>query len=349
MGCSTIGSAPDSELGGWGFESLHPIQLKENNMEEKKRDFPKYGSIENLYKCKEILEKRVVLTEKLHGTNARLMYDDILDKIRCGGRNQEFDGPGAKHDGYKFWHYVHETLPESVREKLKGYPGWIFYGEFFGNGVQKGVKYRLDNEKEFRVFDIKDNEGKYLSSMQMEIVCDIVGLQKVPTIYSGILTVEKLESLIDMESQTAIENGVHDIKNLAEGVVIKPILPCIDSRGNWMRAKFKSDRWKENASKPKIPKALDPKMQALKEQAVGFADRVVTEGRVHTVVEHITREGNTKIDMSRTPDFLRELVKDVWEEHAQPEDKDAMKIMNKTITNKAMHLWKKYVSENYRA
>jgi Rnl2 family RNA ligase len=300
------------------------------------REFTKYGDIENLYRTTEILaQEDVVITEKIHGT------------IRCGGRNREFVEVNSQYDGYGFQLYV-DNLPEQTKKHLEYYPGYIFYGEFFGAGIQKGIQYRADREKEFRVFDIKNSLGKYVSYQGMKVICQFVGLKTVPLVARGKVTQEMLEDLINIESKTGKENSVEEKENFAEGVVLKPAIPCLDSHGNWMRAKFKSDKWKEKANAPKIPKSLDPKVQAMILFAEDFAAEVVTEGRIHTIVEHITRDGNITIDMTRTPDFLKEMTKDIWKEHKPPEDKETLKIFNKKLSSTAIPMWKKFVSENYR-
>lgn len=306
--------------------------------------FPKYGSIENLAKKSDILDlKTLVVTEKIHGTNVRVMFDEE-DGLVVGSRNNIIykDGERPSTDGFGFVKWLHE---DDRWEELKLFPEHIFYGEFHGPGIQKGVKY--SEEKDFRVFDIRNASGGFVSWGEVESICKLVNFKTVPVIMMGKVTIDSLEKTMDFPSVVAVLNGLEPSpENTWEGVVVKPYQPERDHRGNWIRAKYKSNKWAERAKGAVKTKRLDPVQAATKQAAEAFAQEVVQVGRVHTIVDHITRDGDTELSMKRTGDFVRSFIKDVMKDcndvydHLDPSD---INIYNKAVSSLAVQEWKKYL------
>lgn len=149
--------------------------------------------------------EEVVLTEKIHGCNARYCYANGRLYV---GSHKSFRGTsptkwaqwltstklriqdffGRKHradlirDHGDVWWQAAKLY--NLEERLTPYPNHIFYGEIFGRGVQD-LEYGLDHRK-FVVFDILDvNEGRYLDFDEMENTCDRLGLETAPILYRG--------------------------------------------------------------------------------------------------------------------------------------------------------------------
>ena len=229
--------------------------------------FPKYGSVNNLYKCKNILDHKVVVTEKLHGTNVRFMWDEESGLV-LGGRNLVLfkDGQQNEQDGYSFTHFMFNISSIDL-EELKKYEGYVFYGEYHGAGIQKGITYMSDRVKDLRIFDIRNPEGDFIPWDDAALICLDIQVRIVPTICEGIFTMEELEKLLNQPSQTALLNGVEAEENFSEGVVIKPVTPQRDRYGEWMRAKLKGAKWTEQAHKPKVPRPVNPEVVRLNQEA----------------------------------------------------------------------------------
>ena len=90
----------------------------------------------------------------------------------------------------------------------------------------------------------------------------------------------------------------------------------------------------------------DPERDKIQQAAKDFAQEVVTPGRISVIVDHITRDGNTKLDMSRTGDFIRAFVNDVMCECRDVYDvleKKEINIFNKTLSSAAVPMWKEYL------
>lgn len=97
------------------------------------QSFPKIGR----------LNREVVVTEKLDGTNAQVYVSDDGTKIHAGSRNRWIT---LGSDNYGFARFVDENRDEL----LKLGPG-LHYGEWWGSGIQR--TYGL-TEKRFSLFNV---------------------------------------------------------------------------------------------------------------------------------------------------------------------------------------------------
>jgi hypothetical protein len=90
------------------------------------------------------LSRDIVITEKIDGTNG-LVYIDENNNIFAGSRNRWLD---EHTDNHGFYHWVMDEKEELLKLS-KGY----HYGEFWGNGIQRG--YDLPKgEKRFSLFNV---------------------------------------------------------------------------------------------------------------------------------------------------------------------------------------------------
>lgn len=199
--------------------------------------FHRYTSIENINNFTNVLQdgEEVVVTEKLHGTNARvgleLYREDFPLEFTYGShRMVAFDGM-----------YVHafDRLP-AVRELLavlakdQGRP--IIFGEIFGDGVQD-MRYGLKDKYEFRAFDLSLN-GDYVGYDWFVDLCRSYGVPMVPELYRGPFSLEKIRSLTDGPTTLVDHPSKHTSKfHGREGVVVKP---TVERRAHGARVIFKS-------------------------------------------------------------------------------------------------------------
>jgi RNA ligase (TIGR02306 family) len=206
-----------------------------NQVSKKKLNplFDKYTEIENIKNYTDVFVEGddVVITEKLHGYNARYRNLEIsngqglgiLERLSnwyqkyilkqthqfvYGSHNVQITSFSNKSNFYG------EDLWGSMAKKynLKDIPkGVIVYGEIVGEGVQDltyGVK-----ERELFVFDVK-MEGKYLTWGEVKDFCDAYGLQIVPEIYFG----RYYDGILDVYTQG---KSVICPTQMREGIVIK--------------------------------------------------------------------------------------------------------------------------------
>jgi len=310
-------------------------------------NFPKYGSIKNLRKSNEVLTHRCVVTEKIHGTSARFVITE-QDGLLVGTRNNTVfnensnTDPTHSHYGFVTWLREQKKIISCTRRMFTRY---VFYGEWFGPGVMAGIDYG-STEKTFRVFDIRGPNGIYEPWHEVEAICLVAGLETVPVLLKGIVTIEDLNALVNRPSTFGKFNGVEADNNTGEGVVIKPCTPALDKHGEALRAKYKSDKWAESHNVKK-PRKISPEEMEFLEQADSFAKSVVTPGKMAVIIEHITREGNTELNMSRTGEFLREFALDTMKEFPEvyePLNKKQKSVYNKRVCSYASFEWKKHIN-----
>jgi hypothetical protein len=91
------------------------------------------------------LSRDIVITEKIDGTNG-LIYIDENNSMFIGSRNRWLD---EHTDNHGFYHWA----IGNKEELLKLRPGY-HYGEFWGNGIQRGYNL-LKGEKRFSLFNTK--------------------------------------------------------------------------------------------------------------------------------------------------------------------------------------------------
>lgn len=205
-----------------------------NRVKNANSNFNKYTDIENIknyFNVFEDDEEEVVITEKIHGTNARFgmlpannlsknIFTMFFNKIKS-----------YLFDSYEFCYGSHnvqlgalknndDVNEDSVWSKMaKKYnlnkiipKDYIVYGEIVGPGIQDLI-YGLE-DIDLYVFDIK-YKGVYLSYDEMIEFCNKFNLKTVPLLYRGPYNKDLLLTYTDGQSLLCP-------KQIREGCVIKP-------------------------------------------------------------------------------------------------------------------------------
>jgi|CXWL01.1.fsa_nt_gi hypothetical protein len=199
--------------------------------------FRKYPEIVRLDRRPEILSvKHVVATEKIHGTNFRLFFPagmTSLDEVRFGGRNEEFDaGTDGFYGGRPVrWFRDRADLLQRMFEAFTsyGFTDVTVFGEAFGAGIQKGVRYVAGDEVLFRAFDVMVGDNFVTYDIFVK-VCEEAGLPRVPEVWRGEPNVTAFDALLEQDSVEAKNNGVTAEGNVSEGVAIRAT-PLLRDRG----------------------------------------------------------------------------------------------------------------------
>jgi RNA ligase (TIGR02306 family) len=197
--------------------------------------FDKYTDIENIKNYPNALldGECVVVTEKLHGSNARMgwvgtgvfnpagmvpgvsLVEDEggifrpdtgeMHNFHVGSRRMVID-PESEGD-----QWVNVAKKYDIAAKLWEYPGYVVYGELIGANVQK-LAYDF-KEKEFRAFDVWDGT-RYLDTDDFFGFCARLAIPTVPILYAGPYSKDVLD----------LRNGKSTIaSHIREGIVIKPV------------------------------------------------------------------------------------------------------------------------------
>jgi RNA ligase (TIGR02306 family) len=186
-------------------------------------------------------EDEVVITRKLHGTNARYGIVrkkklSLLDRVKMffgnkwaafeyvyGSHNVE---KGSDSQGFydtdvwktvanqydirgKLWDHVKDTY-----ESLDLTEGFVIYGEIYGAGIQKNYEYGLTDVK-FAGFDVQV-DGVYQPYINETVHFDCLQLPQVELLYQGIWVKEIQDTFV-------FNNNIEGTKIPHEGVVVKSV------------------------------------------------------------------------------------------------------------------------------
>ena len=154
-----------------------------------------------------------VFTEKVDGTNIRVMFDG--QQITFGGKTDN-----AQIPAFLITRLQNVFLPQLETFKDKFSDGVCLYGEGYGAKIQKGGgKYRQDQD--FVLFDVRIGEW-WLERHAVEDIATELGLDVVPIIGTG-----TLYDMIDMTRQGFVSQWGNFT---AEGIVARPRVE-LQSRG----------------------------------------------------------------------------------------------------------------------
>lgn len=134
-------------------------------------EFPKFEPFPSLHR----LSRRVIVTEKLDGTNSQIYISDDGAEILAGSRNKWIT---PQNDNYGFAGWVERNKTEL----LKLGPGTHF-GEWWGAGIQR--KYSI-GEKRFSLFNTERWGAERPSC------CHVV-----PILWDGIMDTLKIDSVLE--------------------------------------------------------------------------------------------------------------------------------------------------------
>jgi RNA ligase (TIGR02306 family) len=197
----------------------------------------------------------VVITEKIHGCNARYAWRD--GRMWCGSRTQwrksgeqtwwhkfktrlqrwwrKSNRPNQDIDMGNVWWRVLKTHPW-IEAWCKANPDCVLYGEVFGD-VQD-LKYGAgENELFFRAFDVLRG-GQWVDAI--EFLTMLPAEHRVPVLHCGDYEPAMLEELSRGDSKLA--------KQMSEGIVIRPVRERWDGRVGRIALKLVSDRYLERAA-----------------------------------------------------------------------------------------------------
>lgn len=165
--------------------------------------------VETYYRYPDVfkLDEEVVVTEKIHGTNARFVFTQ--DRMWCGSRHQ-----WKKQEPPNLYTKALRVYPQ-IEKFCRGCPDTVVFGEIFGDvqdlkyGAEKGQIF-------FAAFDIMKN-GRFLDWDVFYEYGTTWFLPRVPDLYRGPFDKEKILALADGPS---VYPGA---SNVREGIVVRPV------------------------------------------------------------------------------------------------------------------------------
>lgn len=186
-----------------------PLEFSDADTEVPHPAFLSYTEIENLRNYPDVLKEgeEVVITEKVHGCNARWAMID--GEFMAGSHNRRL----KYREDNRHWY----TFSDEMKKLLERYSSEgpvILYGEIYGDGIQD-LKYGQTRGRiEARVFDMSIN-GRYLDYDHFQDRVLRYNIMTMPILYRGPWSMDVLEKFRDSDSQL----GGADC--MMEGVVIR--------------------------------------------------------------------------------------------------------------------------------
>lgn len=166
-------------------------------------------------------ENEWVFTEKVDGTNIRVLFDN--GNILFGGKTDKAQIPSLLVARLKEKFFPMESIFSN-----KFSDGICLYGEGYGAKIQSGGNYRPDQD--FVLFDVKIGDW-WLQRNDVEDVANTFGLDVVPIIGSG-----TLHDMVDIVRE-GFESRWGSF--LAEGIVARPYCELFSRNGNRVITKLK--------------------------------------------------------------------------------------------------------------
>jgi RNA ligase (TIGR02306 family) len=202
-----------------------PLKTTAGDAEVDDPRFPAYTDLENLRSYPEVLAvgEAVVISEKIHGTNARVGFvaeeqDGRRTLLwRAGSRTLRRKEPLDEAARAKNTYWFPLTIPgveALLREHFeRGAERAVLYGEVFGPGIQA---YRYDQPTiRFRAFDLLV-DGGFLDHEDFLAACARHGVEVAPELHRGAFDLALVKRLSEGPSRI----GGADVR---EGVVVKPL------------------------------------------------------------------------------------------------------------------------------
>lgn len=203
-------------------------------------NFTRYCDPENIKHYPVVFDENdvVVVSEKLHGTNARYSMAPrywgvgFRNQIRkwlfehvpfvrkrmgefefcVGSRNVHLVGDNpVYYPNNPYW-----EIAKRYRLNMILPPGYTLYGEIIGAGIQD-LTYGKKDGIDISFFDLKRGE-EYVSFEEFQEFCSERNLPTVPVLYAGPYSPELVNRHTDGPSILAALNGVHQMR---EGIVVK--------------------------------------------------------------------------------------------------------------------------------
>ncbi len=210
-----------------------------------KRDKPKenplfhvYGGIDNFKWYPDLFAEgeEVSITEKIHGSNIRFglvpyvannPWRKLLKWLKLTPEFEWVYGSNRvqlqQRKGYKGWYgeNVYGKVLEKYNAKDKVKPGEIWYGELYGDGIQKNYSYGCTNgEHKLVVFDLKYQTGTdahYEDADKFFEIAEARGFETCPELYRG-----PFRSII-AKNITKGDSILVPSQKVREGVVVKSL------------------------------------------------------------------------------------------------------------------------------
>jgi Rnl2 family RNA ligase len=326
--------------------------------------FKKYGSIKNAdsYDGRRVLEVygdlESVAMEKAHGAHFSLQTDGKT--VESAKRRSVLTDEDKFHNFRDFMSLYSAQILDifaEITEMLEGVTSIQVDGEFIGGSyahpdverikgyarVQKGVFYAPDYK--FFAYDIHcfraDETSFYVDYDVAEMIFKKVGLLYAEPMARG--TFAELCALSNVFATTIPKKLGHPAidENVAEGLVIKPVVNVCLSTGSRVILKSKNEKFSETQ---KVKDTTKSKDNSIRPEIAACIDSMVTANRLDNVISKFG-----EISMSDFGDMMKEMNLDVLDDFPQEYeeiytsiDEEEWPAVKKYLNRKCSALIRKY-------
>jgi hypothetical protein len=236
----------------------------------------------------DIFNEGVLIEEKIDGSQFSFCVIDGELLCRSHGKQIVLDAPEKMF-------YKAIAVIQGLKDKL--HDGYIYRGEFLGKPCHNSLAYNRTPEKNIIIYDIDKGEQDYLSYEEKKKECDRIGLEVVPILHEGIVTLEKIKDLLNTES---VLGGCK-----IEGFVVKNYKRfTID--GKTMMGKYVSEAFKETHKH--MWREKNPTKGDIIQRLI---DDYRTDARWNKAIQHLREEGKLKDAPEDIGSLLKELQNDL--------------------------------------
>ena len=247
---------------------------------------------------------------KLHGTNASVVFP-VEGGYYCQSRSQIIT-PEQDNAGFAKWVAATYDLFKHLENS-----GVAVYGEWCGQGIQKGVAIS-QVPKQFIVFAVRSlltNLWQSRSGIHATLGMELKTVYDYPTWTIDIdfsKPEEAQNRLVELTEAVEVECPIgksFGVSGIGEGIVWWPV-PTENFNTHGLVFKVKGEKHSE--SKVKTLAAVDvEKLESIKE----LVDTVLTNHRLEKKVESLQEQG-IPFDIKSTGQFLKLVGTDVWKEES---------------------------------
>lgn len=165
-----------------------------------------------------------VFTEKIDGTNVRVLWNHEVQEVSFGGRTANAQMPVFLYDK------LNDLFPSARFKEWFPETSLCLYGEGYGARIQKGGGKYIPDGVDFILFDVLIGDW-WLRQDDVEDVASQLGINVVPVISRG--TIEDAIQIV----QNGLRSTFGDF--LAEGLVLKPAVDLFSRMGHRIVTKVK--------------------------------------------------------------------------------------------------------------
>lgn len=174
-------------------------------------------------------------TEKIHGTNIRIMWDG--EQVRFGGKTNNAQIQTS------LLLKLQDTFTNELMSKVFPKPELVegqndpfevcLYGEGFGVRIQKGGGRYIPDGIDFILFDVKVGCW-WLTRTAVGAISYDLGINVVPVVFEG-----TLEEAVEFTRKGFTSKIAIDSSYIAEGLVLRPVEELADRAGKRIITKIK--------------------------------------------------------------------------------------------------------------